>query len=84
MKIVGKVPADRDILFVPDQNLGQWVSKQTGRACALAGSCYAHVLFTQQAIERLKLKFPTPSSSPIQSALKLFAIMQTRSAAPKR
>jgi quinolinate synthase len=22
------------------------------------GSCYAHVLFTQQAIERLKLKFP--------------------------
>ena len=59
MKIVGKVPAARDILFVPDQNLGQWVSKQTGRAMQLwPGSCYAHVLFTQQAIERLKLKFP--------------------------
>ena len=59
MKIVGKVPADRDILFVPDQNLGQWVSKQTGRPMQLwPGSCYAHVLFTQQAIERLKLKFP--------------------------
>jgi len=59
MKIVGKVPADRDILFVPDQNLGQWVAKQTGRQMQLwPGSCYAHVLFTQQAIEKLKLKFP--------------------------
>ena len=59
MKIVVKVPTERDILFVPDQNLGQWVSKQTGRDMQLwPGSCYAHVLFTQQAIERLKLKFP--------------------------
>ncbi|MEO0510046.1 MAG: quinolinate synthase NadA [Verrucomicrobiota bacterium] len=59
MKIVEQVPADRDILFVPDQNLGQWVSKQTGRPMQLwPGSCYAHVLFTQQAIERLKLEFP--------------------------
>ena len=59
MKIVENVPADRDILFVPDQNLGQWVSKQTGRAMQLwPGSCYAHVLFTQQAIEKIKLQFP--------------------------
>ncbi|MEM7791255.1 MAG: quinolinate synthase NadA [Verrucomicrobiota bacterium] len=59
MKIVGQVPADREILFVPDQNLGQWVSKQSGRAMKLwPGSCYAHVLFTQQAIERMKLDFP--------------------------
>ncbi len=58
-KIIENVPADRDILFVPDQNLGQWVSKQTGREMQLwPGSCYAHVLFTQQAIEKIKLKFP--------------------------
>ncbi len=58
-KIVERIPADREILFVPDQNLGQWVSKETGRPMQLwPGSCYAHVLFTQQAIERLKLKFP--------------------------
>jgi quinolinate synthase len=58
-KIVERIPADREILFVPDQNLGQWVSKETGRSMQLwPGSCYAHVLFTQQAIERLKLKFP--------------------------
>ena len=58
-KIVDKAPADRELLFVPDQNLGQWVSRQTGRSMQLwPGSCYAHVLFTQQAIEAIKLKFP--------------------------
>jgi len=58
-KIVSRVPAGREILFVPDQNLGQWVSQKTGRAMQLwPGSCYAHVLFTTQAIERVRLKFP--------------------------
>ena len=58
IKIVENVPEDREILFVPDQNLGQWVS-QTGRKMRLwPGSCYAHVLFTQQAIERVRLKHP--------------------------
>ncbi len=58
-RIVQRVPADREILFVPDQNLGQWVSQKTGRAMQLwPGSCYAHVLFTTQAIERVRLKFP--------------------------
>ncbi len=50
-KIVARVPADRPILFVPDQNLGQWVSERTGRAMQLwPGSCYAHVQFTTAAI----------------------------------
>ncbi len=58
-KIVSRVPADRKILFVPDQNLGQWVAKKTGRAMQLwPGSCYAHVLFTTQAVERIRAQFP--------------------------
>jgi len=58
-KIVSRVPADRDILFVPDQNLGQWVMQRTGRKMQLwPGSCYAHVLFTTQAIERIRIQFP--------------------------
>lgn len=58
-KIVSRVPADRDILFVPDQNLGQWVSQKTGRQMQLwPGSCYAHVLFTVQAIEKIRIQFP--------------------------
>src|SRR5690606_13639291 len=59
VKIVNRVPPDREILFVPDQNLGQWVAKQTGRKMQLwPGSCYAHVLFTVRALERLKNQFP--------------------------
>ena len=59
MKIVAKVPADREILFVPDQNLGQWVSKQSGRSMRLwPGSCYVHVLFTVRAIEALQDQYP--------------------------
>ncbi|MGF1485181.1 MAG: quinolinate synthase NadA [Opitutales bacterium] len=59
VKIVEQVPADREILFVPDQNLGDWVSRQTGRPMRLwPGSCYAHVLFTTRTLEALKQKFP--------------------------
>lgn len=58
-RIVERVPADREILFVPDQNLGQWVQKQTGRRMRLwPGSCYAHVLFTVRSLEAMKAKFP--------------------------
>jgi quinolinate synthase len=59
VKIVNRVPADREILFVPDQNLGQWVSQRTGRQMRLwPGSCYAHVQFTTQAIEKIRSQFP--------------------------
>jgi quinolinate synthase len=59
VKIVNQIPADKDILFVPDQNLGQWVSQQTGRRMRLwPGSCYAHVMFTTQAVEKVRAKFP--------------------------
>ncbi len=59
VKIVQQIPADRDILFVPDQNLGQWVMQQTGRSMQLwPGSCYAHVQFSVAAIEKVRLQFP--------------------------
>ena len=58
-KIVSRVPADRPILFVPDQNLGQWVSAKTGRAMQLwPGNCYAHVQFTPAALLRAKAAHP--------------------------
>lgn len=59
VKMVNQIPADRDILFVPDQNLGQWVSQKTGRKMRLwPGSCYAHVMFTVQAVEKVRAQFP--------------------------
>jgi quinolinate synthase len=59
VRMVEKVPADREILFVPDQNLGAWVARQTGRPMQLwPGSCYAHVLFTVRALEKVRARFP--------------------------
>ena len=59
VQIVNQIPADKEILFVPDQNLGQWVTVQSGRQMKLwPGSCYAHVLFTKESIERCRIEFP--------------------------
>lgn len=59
VKIVENIPADREILFVPDQNLGQWVAEKTGRKMRLwPGSCYVHILFTVRSLERLRMEFP--------------------------
>jgi quinolinate synthase len=58
-KIVRAAPKDKDILFVPDENLGQWVMEQTGRPMTLwKGNCYAHLEFRRDAILQLKEKFP--------------------------
>ncbi|HTX21127.1 MAG TPA: quinolinate synthase NadA [Candidatus Aquilonibacter sp.] len=58
-RIVKAAPKDKDILFVPDENLGQWVMEQTGRRMTLwKGNCYAHVEFRRDAILDLKRKFP--------------------------
>ncbi|HKI70287.1 MAG TPA: quinolinate synthase, partial [Verrucomicrobiae bacterium] len=44
VKIVEASPKDKDLLFVPDENLGAWVMEQTGRPMTLwKGNCYAHV-----------------------------------------
>jgi quinolinate synthase len=59
VKIVEAAPKDRDLLFVPDENLGQWVMEQTGRPMTLwQGNCYAHVEFRREAILKLREQFP--------------------------
>src|SRR5881296_3192769 len=59
VKIVNASPPDRDLLFVPDENLGAWVMEQTGRPMTLwRGNCYAHVEFRRDALLRTKKAFP--------------------------
>ena len=59
VKIVNASPKDRDLLFVPDENLGAWVMEQTGRKMTLwRGNCYAHVEFTHASIMRIRQEFP--------------------------
>ena len=58
-KIVRAAPPDRNILFVPDQNLGAWVIEKTGRPMDLwQGSCYVHVEFTARSIARIRSEYP--------------------------
>lgn len=58
-KIVRSAPKDRNILFVPDQNLGAWVMERTGRKMDLwQGTCYIHVEFTARSINRIREEYP--------------------------
>lgn len=58
-RVVENAPADRDLLFVPDENLGQWVMEQTGRPMTLwKGNCYAHVEFRREQLEAIQARFP--------------------------
>ncbi len=59
VKIIEKVPADRKIIFAPDQHLGRWVSKQTGRDMVLwPGSCMVHEIFSEKRLVQLKVEHP--------------------------
>jgi len=59
VKIVNAAPKDRDLLFVPDENLGAWVMEQTGRPMTLwRGACYVHVEFTHASIVRIRREHP--------------------------
>ncbi len=58
-RIVQRVPADGEILFLPDRNLGDWVIEKTGRPMRLwDGDCYVHMEFTASSIDRMRQEHP--------------------------
>ena len=57
--LVNQLPKDRPILFAPDQNLGRWVQRQSGRDLTLwPGRCIVHETFSEEAVLQLKLEHP--------------------------
>ena len=53
--LVQSLPQDRPIIFVPDQHLGQFVEKQTGRDLILwPGYCPTHVLISEDDVQKAK------------------------------
>src|SRR3954469_1100260 len=59
VKIVNAAPKEKDLLFVPDENLGAWVMEQTGRPMTLwRGNCYAHVEFRRDALLKVREAYP--------------------------
>jgi quinolinate synthase len=58
-EIIDRVPADREILFVPDQHLGRYLQEVTGRKMILwPGSCMVHEIFSIQDLIRAKRQNP--------------------------
>ena len=56
-EIVERVPADKEILFAPDQHLGRYLSEVTGRKMILwPGSCMVHEVFSIQDLLTAKRK----------------------------
>ena len=47
VQVVNSIPADKTILFLPDQNLGRYVQRQTGRTKMKIwqGTCVVHATF---------------------------------------
>jgi quinolinate synthase len=59
VKVVQSLPSHREILFIPDQYLGQWVAQKTGRNMHFwPGFCPTHMRILGQTIMEEKGKHP--------------------------
>src|SRR6266849_834774 len=58
-EIIRRVPAELEILFVPDRHLGQYLEEVTGRKMILwNGACMVHEIFSVGDLLALKRKLP--------------------------
>src|SRR5882762_2070387 len=58
-EIIHRVPADVEILFVPDQHLGNYLEEVTGRPMIKwNGSCMVHEIFSLQDLLKMKRQYP--------------------------
>jgi quinolinate synthase len=59
-EVIRRVPADQEILFVPDRHLGQYLEEVTGRQMILwDGACIVHEIFSVGDLLALRKKIPT-------------------------
>ena len=59
VNVVNSIPADKEIIFVPDRNLGAFVEQQTGRQLhKWEGCCPIHDRLTPAAVEQARARHP--------------------------
>ena len=59
LEIIGLLPKDREIIFVPDRNLGAYCAAKTGREMILwDGCCPVHQRMTAAMIARRRREYP--------------------------
>jgi quinolinate synthase len=58
-KIIEQIPANQEIIFAPDQHLGRYIEKITGRKMILwHGSCIVHEQFSEKELVKLIANHP--------------------------
>ncbi len=58
-KVVRSVPEDVPLLFAPDEHLGGWLVRQTGREMTLwPGRCMVHDAFSVEQLDRITDQYP--------------------------
>lgn len=58
-RIIRSIPEDRHILFAPDEHLGSWLQRRTGREMTLwPGRCMVHDAFAVEQLEALLDQYP--------------------------
>ncbi len=58
-KIIRQIPPEQPILFAPDQHLGRFLTRKTGREMRLwPGSCMVHEMFSERRLIELKELHP--------------------------
>ena len=58
-KIIDQIPTNQKIIFAPDQHLGRYLIKATGRDMLLwQGSCIVHEQFSEKELVKLKTNHP--------------------------
>jgi quinolinate synthase len=60
VNVVNAVPKERQIIFVPDKYLGDWVAKRTGRNLILwDGYCPTHMRIIKESVQEAKMRHPS-------------------------
>ncbi|MBI4362888.1 MAG: quinolinate synthase NadA [Euryarchaeota archaeon] len=59
LKVIGAIPREREILFLPDKYLGTYLQQKSGRSMHVwPGYCPTHVSIRSEEIEALKFEHP--------------------------
>jgi quinolinate synthase len=59
LAIARQIPAERGIIFVPDEHLGDYVAEETGRDIVLwKGFCPTHLRITEEMLRQARMEHP--------------------------
>lgn len=59
VKVIGSIPEDKEVIFTPDQHLGAYVRKMTGRPIIIwPGCCPTHARLTAEMVLEAKGEHP--------------------------